>query len=135
MAVKKLPPILSKSQQLYVIRQKKNKGQFDRKITRESMPVKAKIITKNINVYHKKDVNDQKFDETEEVLNLFNSPHSIKSGSLHRINLTNSSLFSQKEAMKTTPYDSKALFTKVKGPNVQESIRKEEKGAIFTYNK
>ncbi len=137
--VKKLPPILSKSQQLYVIQQQKNKGQIDRKKNRESITIKGKNMIKNINIIQKTQkkeyFNDKKVNETEEVLNLFNSPNTIKSNSLHRINLTTTSLFSHKETIKTTPYDTKASFTKIKRPNIEESIRKEENGVIFTYNK
>lgn len=174
--VKKLPPIVSKSQQLY-IRQQKNrqKEQIDRKKNRESMPV-APVKPKSLAVARPEPTknpkenkilptdianekakgrefsspqqpinNNNKHDETAEVLKLFNSPHSIKSlESKKRIdqepgilpgNISNSSIFSHKEKgdQRNAPsfFNSKASFTKLKGLQVHESPQKEDN--IFNY--
>ena len=155
--IKKLPPILSKSQQLYV-RQQKIKQPIDRKKIRENVAVKVKSNntksisqTPIINAKEPEFMSPQtnKVDETAEVLKLFNSHYSIKSiKSQNKINqekilpanISNTSLFSHKDLNKDkNPQlfnNSKASFTKVKGLSVQESIRKDETGVgIFNYNK
>jgi len=122
-------------------------------ISKKQEKIEKKVLPTEIVSTKEKDfisppMNNNKHDETAEVLKLFNSPHSIKSlGSKKKIeqdailpgNISNISLFSQKDKEKTgVPFfNSKASFTKVKGLSVQESIRKEEgqTGAIFNYQK
>ena len=161
-SVKKLPPLVSKSQQLYLRQQKNKHPAIDRKKNRESLqtvPIKQqnraillkktlenKVLSTEIESNNKDFMspqpnNNNKHDETAEVLRLFNSPHSIKSlESKKKIeqeailpeNISNISIFSQKE--KGGPlFNSKASFTKVKGIGGKEQVGKS--AAIFNYER
>ena len=161
-SVKKLPPLVSKSQQLYLRQQKNKHPAIDRKKNRESLqtvPIKqqnraillkktlenkvlpTEIESNNKDFMSPQPNNNNKHDETAEVLRLFNSPHSIKSlESKKKIeqeailpeNISNISIFSQKE--KGGPlFNSKASFTKVKGIGGKEQVGKS--AAIFNYER
>lgn len=165
-SIKKLPPLVSKSQQLYLRQQKNKHPAIDRKKNRESLqtvPIKQqnrailgrhevkktvenKVLPTEIEANNKDFMspqpnNNNKHDETAEVLRLFNSPHSIKSlESKKKIeqeailpeNISNISIFSQKE--KGAPmFNSKASFTKVKGIGGKEEPGKSV--AIFNYER
>ena len=161
-SVKRLPPLVSKSQQLYLRQQKNKHPAIDRKKNRESLqtvPIKQqnraillkktlenKVLSTEIESNNKDFMspqpnNNNKHDETAEVLRLFNSPHSIKSlESKKKIeqeailpeNISNISIFSQKE--KGGPlFNSKASFTKVKGIGGKEQVGKS--AAIFNYER